>query len=105
MPSGRTERDLAPGRTLVVRDHALPTLDPIEAARIDAWWRAANYLSVGQIYLRANPLLRTPLLLQHVNSECREELGAMILRNDQQEQQHLLRLVLGNGVAAERDVR
>jgi xylulose-5-phosphate/fructose-6-phosphate phosphoketolase len=66
MPSGRTERDLAPGRTLVVRDHALPTLDPIEAARIDAWWRAANYLSVGQIYLRANPLLRTPLLLQHV---------------------------------------
>lgn len=29
--------------------------------RIDRWWRAANYLSVGQIYLLANPLLRTPL--------------------------------------------
>ncbi|MFL5605006.1 MAG: hypothetical protein ACJ8AD_01040, partial [Gemmatimonadaceae bacterium] len=28
---------------------------------IDAYWRAANYLSVGQIYLRANPLLREPL--------------------------------------------
>ena len=41
------------------------------------------------------------LLLQHVNSETREELGAMILRNDQQEQQHLLRLVLGNGVVGE----
>src|SRR6195952_2520072 len=29
--------------------------------RIDGWWRAANYLSVGQIYLLGNPLLRTPL--------------------------------------------
>ncbi|MES2992466.1 MAG: phosphoketolase family protein [Pseudomonadota bacterium] len=29
--------------------------------RMDAWWRAANYLSVGQIYLQANPLLDTPL--------------------------------------------
>ena len=28
--------------------------------RMDAWWRAANYLSVGQIYLRDNPLLETP---------------------------------------------
>jgi octaprenyl-diphosphate synthase len=44
------------------------------------------------------PLL---LLLQHVGSENREELGAMILRNDQQEQQRLLRLVLGNGVVGE----
>ncbi|MEI8082898.1 MAG: hypothetical protein WCI74_13760, partial [Actinomycetes bacterium] len=30
-------------------------------AAIDGWWRAANYLSVGQIYLLDNPLLRTPL--------------------------------------------
>ena len=30
-------------------------------ARIDAYWRAANYLSVGQIYLLDNPLLREPL--------------------------------------------
>ena len=30
-------------------------------ARVDAWWRAANYLSVGQIYLLDNPLLRRPL--------------------------------------------
>jgi xylulose-5-phosphate/fructose-6-phosphate phosphoketolase len=34
--------------------------------RMDAWWRAANYLSVGQIYLLANPLLREPLKLTHV---------------------------------------
>lgn len=32
-----------------------------EIAAIDRWWRAANYLSAGQIYLRANPLLRRPL--------------------------------------------
>ena len=33
---------------------------------LDAWWRAANYLSVGQIYLRDNPLLREPLRLEHI---------------------------------------
>ena len=33
---------------------------------MDAWWRAANYLSVGQIYLYDNPLLTEPLSLQHV---------------------------------------
>ncbi len=37
-----------------------------ELGRIDAWWRAANYLSVGQIYLMANPLLREDLLPEHV---------------------------------------
>ena len=33
---------------------------------IDAWWRAANYLSVAQIYLMDNPLLRAPLALEHI---------------------------------------
>jgi xylulose-5-phosphate/fructose-6-phosphate phosphoketolase len=33
---------------------------------MDAYWRAANYLSVGQIYLRDNPLLREPLRIEHV---------------------------------------
>jgi xylulose-5-phosphate/fructose-6-phosphate phosphoketolase len=33
---------------------------------LDAWWRAANYLSVGQIYLLDNPLLREPLVAAHV---------------------------------------
>ena len=33
---------------------------------MDAYWRAANYLSVGQIYLLDNPLLREPLRLEHV---------------------------------------
>jgi xylulose-5-phosphate/fructose-6-phosphate phosphoketolase len=37
-----------------------------ELERLDAWWRAANYLSVGQIYLLDNPLLREPLRSEHV---------------------------------------
>jgi xylulose-5-phosphate/fructose-6-phosphate phosphoketolase len=42
------------------------TLAPEELLRIDAYWRAANYISVGQIYLLDNPLLREPLKIQHV---------------------------------------
>jgi xylulose-5-phosphate/fructose-6-phosphate phosphoketolase len=37
-----------------------------ELRRMDAYWRAANYLSVGQIYLLGNPLLREPLQAEHV---------------------------------------
>ncbi len=37
-----------------------------DLAKIDAYWRAANYLSVGQIYLRDNPLMREPLKLSHI---------------------------------------
>ena len=37
-----------------------------EAAQIDAYWRAANYLSVGQIYLFDNPLLKVPLEKEHI---------------------------------------
>src|SRR6266853_335487 len=37
-----------------------------ECRKMNAYWRAANYLSVGQIYLYANPLLREPLKLEHV---------------------------------------
>src|SRR5579884_3194246 len=46
-----------------LREHPLP---PAEAELIDAYWRAANYLSVGQIYLMDNPLLREPLAPEHV---------------------------------------
>ena len=50
----------------------MATADPVPSAStddlalVDAWWRAANYLSVGQIYLLDNPLLREPLSLDHV---------------------------------------
>jgi xylulose-5-phosphate/fructose-6-phosphate phosphoketolase len=37
-----------------------------ELQRIDAWWRAANYLAVGMIYLRENPLLAEPLRFEHI---------------------------------------
>jgi len=40
-------------------------LSPEMLARMHAWWRAANYLSVGQVYLLANPLLREKLLPEH----------------------------------------
>ncbi|MBD1592665.1 xylulose-5-phosphate/fructose-6-phosphate phosphoketolase [Pseudarthrobacter oxydans] len=39
-----------------------------ELELVDSWWRAANYLSVGQIYLRSNPLLREPLKAEHTKS-------------------------------------
>ncbi|MFZ0406487.1 MAG: phosphoketolase family protein, partial [Cyanobium sp.] len=39
-----------------------------ELSLIDAWWRAANYLAVGRIYLRDNPLLRQPLRPEHIKA-------------------------------------
>lgn len=42
-----------------------PITDP-ELSLLDRYWRAANYLSVGQIYLMDNPLLREPLLPEHI---------------------------------------
>ena len=44
------------------------TLSPELHHKMDAYWRAANYLSVGQLYLHGNPLLRKPLKLSHVKS-------------------------------------
>jgi xylulose-5-phosphate/fructose-6-phosphate phosphoketolase len=41
-------------------------LIPDELNAVHAWWRAANYLAVGQIYLRDNPLLKEPLQPQHI---------------------------------------
>ena len=46
-----------------------PSPQPLAAEElqtVDAWWRAANYLSVGQIYLLDNPLLELPLTLEHI---------------------------------------
>src|SRR4051812_34040407 len=42
------------------------TLPDDELTLLDAYWRAANYLTVGQIYLKDNPLLREPLRVEHV---------------------------------------
>jgi XFP-like protein len=62
-----SERDLV---TLVhERVETHPRQAPLSALQLEsihAWWRAANYLSVGQIYLLDNPLLREPLRPEHV---------------------------------------
>ena len=42
------------------------TLDDAELAGLDAWWRANNYLTIGQIYLQANVLLTEPLASEHI---------------------------------------
>src|SRR3989442_415773 len=48
------------------RQRPTAILSAKEAAAIDRYWRAANYLSVGQIYLLDNPLLKQPLSLEHI---------------------------------------
>ncbi|MDN5749803.1 MAG: phosphoketolase family protein [Pseudonocardia sp.] len=50
---------------MVASPHARPDTD-VDLRILDAWWRAANYLSVGQIFLMDNPLLREPLAPEHV---------------------------------------
>src|SRR5712692_4940387 len=50
------------------RTKTKPAMNPLsdsELQRMNAWWRAANYLSVGQIYLLDNPLLRDDLRIEH----------------------------------------
>ena len=49
-----------------VKQQSAQPLSEKELRLVDAYWRAANYLSVGQIYLYDNPLLRKPLTLKHI---------------------------------------
>ncbi|MBN1670381.1 MAG: phosphoketolase family protein [Kiritimatiellae bacterium] len=65
----RTPRFVPPAAVEPARQEveAMPkTLSEATLARMDAYWRAANYLAVGQIYLYANPLLKEPLTAEHV---------------------------------------
>jgi xylulose-5-phosphate/fructose-6-phosphate phosphoketolase len=59
----RAASDAGRNRDTMRTVHAL-TVDELDL--IDAYWRAANYLSVGQIYLLGNPLLKEPLTLEHI---------------------------------------
>jgi xylulose-5-phosphate/fructose-6-phosphate phosphoketolase len=45
---------------------ARAVLSAEELRKMDAYWRASNYLSVGQIYLLDNPLLKEPLKREHI---------------------------------------
>jgi len=64
--------DVSGGVTVAPRPYALSEvagpLGRAELADIDAWWRAANYLAVGQIYLRRNPLLTEPLRAEDIKA-------------------------------------
>ncbi|MEZ5094110.1 phosphoketolase [Nocardioides sp.] len=52
--------------TSTIAPGELGSLSTAELAQVDAWWRANNYLTVGQIYLQANPLLREPLTAEQI---------------------------------------
>ena len=58
----------------------LTPLSPEELRKMDAYWRACNYLSAAMIYLRANPLLRMPLEPKHIRTGC-SATGAPIQAN------------------------
>ena len=66
MPSDLIEQNVQAKSNGVKPLNASEPLPPDQLRRINAYWRAANYLSVGQIYLYDNPLLQEPLKLSHV---------------------------------------
>jgi xylulose-5-phosphate/fructose-6-phosphate phosphoketolase len=64
-----TTTEIKPSDQLAHDGHAIGQQQPLDADelhKINAYWRAANYLSVGQIYLLDNPLLREPLKREHI---------------------------------------
>ena len=69
------------GATLAPQPYVLGAadgpLDTEELRLVDAWWRAANYLAVGQIYLTSNPLLREPLQAEHVKARLLGHFGTV----------------------------
>jgi len=79
--TGAEDAGAAPGLTVAPHPEPLHDrpgpLDPEQLRRIDAWWRAANYLAVGQIYLLANPLLREPLAPEHVKGRLLGHFGTV----------------------------
>src|SRR5262245_9063644 len=65
----KTRTPAAPARARRTSRNAKAAAGPLSAEelrRVDAYWRASNYLSVGQIYLFDNPLLKQPLKREHV---------------------------------------
>jgi xylulose-5-phosphate/fructose-6-phosphate phosphoketolase len=59
---------LSPAMSGASASAASPEHNDGELKRLDAWWRAANYLAVGMIYLRENPLLAEPLRPEHIKN-------------------------------------
>src|SRR3982750_2171815 len=63
---GKKSRMKTAERTAADQNSERQTVSPDLLNKMDAYWRAANYLSVGQIYLYDNPLLREPLRPEHI---------------------------------------
>jgi xylulose-5-phosphate/fructose-6-phosphate phosphoketolase len=69
--SSRTDEALRPDGALSAYGRARSTvegspLSPDELRKVGAYWRASLYLCLGMLYLKANPLLREPLTLEHI---------------------------------------
>ena len=75
------ERPSGSGATIAPEPYELTDvagpLDREALQSLDAWWRAANYLAVGQIYLTANPLLREPLQAEHIKARLLGHFGTV----------------------------
>jgi xylulose-5-phosphate/fructose-6-phosphate phosphoketolase len=66
MAQVRTRDEAKPGKREPIPGGGPTALTGDELAKIDAYWRAANYVAVGQIYLFDNPLLKKPLTKEHI---------------------------------------
>src|SRR5258705_6343054 len=69
-------RNFKTGKVSAARPLTRTPLDPNELKLINTWWLACNYLSVGMIYLRDNPLLKEPLKVEHVKHRLLGHWGA-----------------------------
>jgi xylulose-5-phosphate/fructose-6-phosphate phosphoketolase len=65
-PVGSRQAEDTMADAVTIKEMETVTLSPEELKTMDAYWRAANYLSVGQIYLLDNPLLEKPLTIEDV---------------------------------------
>ena len=54
--------------SLLTESFESAAVSPEELGKMDAYWRACNYLSLGMLYLRENPLLKEPLRIEHIKS-------------------------------------
>src|SRR6188768_1799975 len=64
------------GNTMPMKQSTSERLSQDELRKMHAYWRACNYLAVGMIYLRDNPLLREPLRAEHVKQRLLGHWGA-----------------------------
>jgi hypothetical protein len=70
-PVGSRQAEDTMADAVTIKEMETVTLSPEELKTMDAYWRAANYLSVGQIYLLDNPLLEKPLTIEDVTQVAR----------------------------------